>query len=238
MSASAAAAHRVVLLGPPASGKGTQGQRLAQRWGAPITSTGELLRREHNLGTELGLEADRLTSLGQLVPDEVVTHSVGAWLDGMAPGPAENFILDGTPRTLGQAAALDEMLSRRGLPLTDALFLDVTPVTVADRIRHRLMCERCGRAFRRGTDVADATDACPACGGVLERRKDDTPEALVQRMAEYEEKTVPLLPFYATRGLLRRVAGEGTVDEVSARVLAALKKKGAQEHGAGEVAGA
>ena len=220
-----AAEHRIVLLGPPASGKGTQGQRLAARWGAPITSTGELLRREHNLGTNLGLEADRFTSLGQLVPDHVVIDSLGAWMDASSTS-AKGFILDGTPRTVGQAAALDESLSRRGLSLTGALLLEVSPETVMDRVRHRLVCERCGRSFRRGGEVRDATVACPACAGALERRKDDTVEALALRMAEFEEKTVPLIPFYETRGLLRRVSGEGKVDEVFGRVVATLERRG------------
>ena len=213
--------HRIVLVGPPACGKGTQGFRLVQRWEVPITSTGELLRREHNLGTALGLEADRFTSLGQLVPDEVVIHSVAAWLD-ISPGQNGGFILDGTPRTLGQAVALEELLNRRELPLTGALLLEVTPETVADRVRHRVVCDRCGRTYRLGSEGLDITTACPACGGTLERRKDDNPEALALRMAEYEEKTLPLLPFYESRGLLTRVSGEGSVEDVFARVLASL----------------
>ena len=217
--------HRIVLLGPPASGKGTQGQRLATRWGAPITSTGELLRRERNLGTDLGLEADRFTSLGQLVPDQVVVGSLGAWLD-VSSTPPSSFILDGTPRTLGQATALDDLLSRRGLSLTGALLLEASSETVMDRVQHRLVCERCGRSYRRGGDVMDATVACPECGGALERRKDDTAEALALRMAEFEEKTVPLIPFYETRGLLRRVSGEGKVDEVFGKVIATLEARG------------
>lgn len=214
--------HRIVLVGPPASGKGTQGQRLVQRWEVPITSTGELLRREHNLGTELGLEADRFTSLGQLVPDEVVIHSVAAWLDATS-GQTGGFILDGTPRTLGQAAALEEMLQRRATPLTGALLLGVTSETVTDRVQHRVVCERCGRAFRLGSDVQEVGAACLSCGGTLERRKDDNADALALRMAEYEEKTLPLLPFYESRGLLRRVSGEGNVDEVFTRVVASLE---------------
>ncbi len=221
-----AAVHRTVLVGPPASGKGTQGQRLAARWDVPITSTGELLRREHNLGTSLGLEADRFTSLGQLVPDEVVIESVSAWLDATPTATTRGFILDGSPRTLGQAAALEEMLARRGLPLTAALLLQVSSEITVDRVKHRLVCERCGHSFRLGTDVGDATVACPACGGALERRKDDNAEALAVRMAEYEDKTAPLLPFYEARGLLRRVPGEGTVETVFARVLEALEGRG------------
>ena len=217
--------HRIAILGLPASGKGTQSQRLAVRWDAPITSTGELLRREHNLGTDLGLEADRFTSLGQLVPDHVVVDSLGAWMDA-ASTPATSLVLDGTPRTLGQAVALDELLSRRSLFLTGVLLLEVSPETIMDRVQHRLVCERCGRSLRRGDEVQDATVACPVCGGVLERRRDDTAEALAMRMTEFEEKTAPLIPFYEARGLLRRVSGEGKVDEVFKRVVAALEARG------------
>lgn len=213
-------AHRLVLLGPPASGKGTQGQLLAAHGGMPITSIGELLRREHNLGTSLGLEADRFTSLGQLVPDETVVRSVESWLD--AEEATGGFILDGTPRTLGQAAALNELLARRKMPLTGALLLEISRETITDRVRHRLVCERCGRACRLGEHVPSAQAACPACGGTLERRKDDSPETLAIRLAEYAEKTAPLMPFYEVRGLLRRVPGEGSIEEVFSRALTAL----------------
>lgn len=197
---------------------------MATRWDLPITSTGELLRREHNLGTSLGLEADRFTSLGQLVPDELVIDSVRAWLEA-TPAVGRGFILDGTPRTLGQAAALDEMLARHGQPLTHALLLEVTPETTVDRVKHRLVCDRCGQAFRLGADVQEVSAACPSCGGTLERRKDDNVEALKVRMVEYEEKTAPLRPFYEARGLLRRVAGEGTIEEVTRHVVRALEER-------------
>ncbi len=215
--------HRIVLLGPPAAGKGTQGLLLSQRWSVAMTSTGELLRREQNLGTQLGLEADRFASLGRLVPDEIVVASVSTWLDDElrdSPG----FILDGTPRTLGQAVALDELLSNRGIPLTRVLLLDVPHNIIADRVDHRLVCERCGRSSRRSDNAAGVFPACSACGGALERRKDDTPEALVQRITEYEAKSSLLIPFYEARGLLARVSGVGPVEEVFLRAIKVLEE--------------
>lgn len=211
--------HRLVLLGPPASGKGTQGQMMAETWNLPITSTGEILRRESNLGTPLGLETDRFTSLGQLVPDEVVIQSIASWLDAHAEG---GFILDGTPRTLGQAAALDALLEQRGMPLTAALFLEVPVETIRDRVKRRLICERCGRTFRLGWQVQEAQAACPACGGTLERRKDDDPATLERRLEEYAEKTEPLVAFYADRGLLRQISADQPAPEVFAAIAAAL----------------
>lgn len=214
-------AHRIVLLGAPASGKGTQAQLSNEHWSMPIISTGELLRREHNLGTPLGLEADRFTSLGKLVPDEVVVGSVEAWLDAQ-PG-TKGFILDGTPRTLGQAAALDELLCRRDIPLTDAVLLEIPPEVIPERVRLRVVCGRCGRTFQVGDRVLSAQAACPVCGGTLERRKDDTAEALAQRLEEYEQKTTPLIPFYDARGLLRRIPADGAVEAVFERVCMALE---------------
>ena len=211
--------HRLVLLGPPASGKGTQGQMMAETWGLPITSTGDILRRESNLGTPLGLETDRYTSLGQLVPDEVVIQSVATWLDANAD---KGFILDGTPRTLGQATALDAMLDKRGTPLTAAVFLEVALDTIQDRVKLRLICERCGRTFRLGWQVQDAKAACPVCGGTLERRKDDDPATLERRMIEYTEKTEPLIEFYRGRGLLQLIDAGGAATEVFARIADAL----------------
>ncbi len=192
---------------------------MAEAWNLPITSTGEILRRESNLGTPLGLETDRFTSLGQLVPDDVVIDSIAAWLDAHADG---GFILDGTPRTLGQAAALDAMLEKRGTPLTGALFLEVSPETIRDRVKLRLICARCGRTFRLGWQVQEAGASCPVCGGTLERRKDDDPATLERRLEEYAEKTEPLAAFYEGRGLLRRIAADQSAPEVFAAISAAL----------------
>ncbi|MBV9126948.1 MAG: nucleoside monophosphate kinase [Verrucomicrobia bacterium] len=221
--------HRLVLLGPPASGKGTQGQLMAEAWHLPITSTGEILRRESTLGTPLGLETDRYTSLGQLVPDEVVIASIADWLDANADA---GFILDGTPRTLGQATALDALLEKRGTPLTDAVFLDVPPAVIEDRVRLRLMCARCGRTFRLGWQVREKTAACPQCGGTLERRKDDDPTTLAERMSAYAEKTAPLVQFYDARGLLRRIAADQAVEKVFAQIAAALGRAEAEKEAA------
>ena len=208
---------------------------MAEAWGLPITSTGDILRRESNLGTPLGLETDRYTSLGQLVPDEVVIQSIGRWLD--ATKTDNGFILDGTPRTLGQAAALDTMLEKRGTPLTAAVLLDVSLETIQDRVKLRLICERCGRTFRLGWQVQDAKAACPVCGGTLERRKDDDPATLERRMIAYTEKTEPVAAFYETRGLLQRIDADHPAPEVFAQIATALGETddSAAEEGGTEV---
>ena len=204
----------MVLLGPPASGKGTQGRRITEHWGIPVTSVGDVLRREKEARTPLGLEAASYIDHGNLVPDRVALSSIESWLAANESA----FVFDGFPRTLGQAKALDTMLSQHHAPLMAVLWLEVDADTIRERVSRRLVCSRCGHTFRLGWQVQERTGACPNCGGLLETRHDDDAETLVHRMSQYQEHTEPLIEYYETRGLLRRIDAARTPEEVSAQI--------------------
>jgi adenylate kinase len=211
--------RRIVLLGPPASGKGTQAALMKARFQLPIASPGAMFREQKRLGTELGLEADRLTSRGSLVPDELVVRLVEAWLEVHDGG----FIFDGFPRSLGQADALEELLTRRGTPLDAAISLETTLETLQARVASRLVCLSCGHIVAAGLQVSTSDVPCPECGGKLGRRSDDTPEVLTRRMEEYREKSEPLLDYYEKRNLLHRVESSGRPEAVFASICAILE---------------
>ena len=209
-------AHRIVLLGPPASGKGTQGRLMMERWGAAVVSVGEVLRAEIAAGTPLGIEAAQYMDHGSLVPDRVALASIESWLDANQAA----FVFDGFPRTLGQAEALDAVLARRKVPLTAVLWLELSHEMIGQRVSRRLVCGNCGRSFQLGLHVGSREAACPVCGGKLVCRVDDDPATLARRMEQYREHTEPVAHYYELRGLLRRIEGDGTPDEVFARIEA------------------
>ena len=192
--------NRIVLLGPPASGKGTQAALLAATFGIPAASTGAILRDEKARGSEIGLEADSWTSQGKLFPDELALRVVWKWVDGR-----KRFILDGFPRTLGQAAAFDEGLSERELALDAVYFLNLSEDLVRERMTSRLTCSACGSVFNEKFHNVTAETPCPKCGGTLGRRNDDTLEALDSRLAQYREQTLPVVDHYREKGLLKEV---------------------------------
>lgn len=206
--------HRIVLLGPPASGKGTQGRIMAERWGAPVVSAGDVLRAEIAAGTPLGKEAARAMEFGRLVPDRVAVASVESWLDAHR----EAFVFDGFPRTVGQADALDEVLVRRASPLTAVLWLELPVEQIEERVCRRVVCQDCGRSFQTGLHVAGKEAACPVCGGALTIRSDDNLAMLTNRMQQYREHTQPVMDYYEDQGLLRRIEASGTPEEVFARI--------------------
>jgi adenylate kinase len=205
--------NRIVLLGPPASGKGTQAALLAAAFGVPAGSTGAILREEKARGSEIGLEADRWTSQGKLFPDELALRVVWKWIDGR-----KRFILDGFPRTLGQASAFDEGLAQRQLPLDAVYFLNLSEDLVRERMTSRLTCTACGAVFNEKFHNVTAQTPCPKCGGALGRRNDDTLEALGSRLAQYREHTLPVVDHYRGRGLLREVDVTPGRDEVFRRL--------------------
>ncbi|HEY5740908.1 MAG TPA: nucleoside monophosphate kinase [Terrimicrobiaceae bacterium] len=192
--------NRVVLLGPPASGKGTQAALLSATFGIPAASTGAMLREEKARGSEIGTEAERWTVEGRLFPDELALRVVWKWLDNR-----RRFILDGFPRTLGQAQSFDHSLQERGLPLDVVYFLQLSEALVRERMTSRLTCSSCASVFNEKFHKVTRETPCPKCGGELRRRDDDTNEALERRLAQFHEHTVPVAHHYRDKGLLKEV---------------------------------
>ncbi len=200
---------RIVLLGPPASGKGTQAGLLSAAFGIPAASTGAMLRDEKARGSAIGIEASRWTDQGRLFPDELALRVVWNWIDGK-----DRFLLDGFPRTLGQAEAFDEGLAERGTPLDAACLLTLPAQIIRERMTSRLTCTTCGSVFNEAFHHVTSATPCPKCGGLLARRSDDTHEALDRRLAEYNDLTLPVTDYYRSRGLLREFDVTPGRDEV------------------------
>jgi adenylate kinase len=215
---------RIILLGAPGSGKGTQSQRLIERHPIPQVSTGDLLRAAVAKGSTLGLKAKAAMDAGQLVSDEIVLAMIRERL--AEPDAARGFILDGFPRNLAQARELDRLLAEIGQPLDAVIALEVNQAELVRRIAGRRTCRRCGRVFNVVTSPPAPGESCPETGGPhdLYQRPDDNEATAAERLRVYEEKTRPLVDFYARRGILQKVSAEGEVDEVAARVEAALAK--------------
>jgi adenylate kinase len=212
--------RRIVLLGPPASGKGTQSELIQRKFQIPATSTGAILRREAKLDTLVGREADRIISKGALAPDELVLGLVGQWLDQHR----EAFLFDGFPRTLPQAIAFEQLLQARGTPLNLAIFLEASEATIAFRMAHRLTCSQCGKVVSIGRHVQSASERCPNCGGKLEVRSDDNHAALALRLEEFQKKSLPLIDFYSERGLLAKVDANQETDRVFEQISRVIQQ--------------
>lgn len=208
---------RIVLLGPPASGKGMQAGKISERYGIPAVSPGAMLRDEMRRGTALGIEADRLTRDGAMVPDAMVIALVRGWLEQHSGG----FIFDGFPRNIAQAEALDQLLSRRHEPLQVVLHFDIPEALACARAMARMTCPQCGRTFG-----AKGEKVCPVCGSTLVRRGDDTPEAFKHRMEQYREKTSPLIDYYRRGGLLETVKPADDPNAVFSKIVSILEAPG------------
>ena len=215
---------QIILLGAPGAGKGTQAQRLAERCHIPQVSTGDLLRAAVASQTDLGRAAQAAMQAGQLVSDDIVLGMIRERL--AEPDARSGFILDGFPRNLAQARALDELLGRLQKPLDAVLVLDVERAELVRRIAGRRTCKQCGRIFNVFTSPPAPNERCPQSGGPHElyQRPDDNEATVTERLKVYEEKTQPLVDFYAARGILRRIAAQGEVDAVTARLEAALAR--------------
>jgi adenylate kinase len=192
--------NRVVLLGPPASGKGTQAALLSATFGIPAASTGAMLREEKARASQIGAEAERWTIQGNLFPDELALRVVWNWLDNR-----RRFILDGFPRTLGQAESFDQSLDERRLPLDVVYFLKLSDELVRERVTSRLTCSSCASVFNEKFHNVAIDTPCPKCGGELTRRSDDKHEALDRRLAQFREHTLPVAHHYRAKGLLKEV---------------------------------
>jgi len=209
-----------VLLGPPASGKGTQSELIQRKFQIPATSTGAILRREAKLDTLVGREADRIISKGALAPDELVLGLVGQWLDQHR----EAFLFDGVPRTLPQAVEFEKILQARQTPLDLAIFLEASEETIAFRMAHRLTCSNCGKVVSIGRHVQSASEPCPNCGGKLEVRSDDNHAALALRLEEFRKKSLPLIDFYSRRNLLVKVDANQEADRVFEQISCVIQE--------------
>ena len=212
---------RLILLGPPGAGKGTQAAWIKDRFGIPQLSTGEMLREAVAKGTEVGRQAKSVMEAGQLVSDEIINQIVAERID--EPDCAAGFILDGFPRTVAQAETLDQMLAERGLKLDAVVEIRVDNEALVERISGRFSCAKCGTGYHdkfKPTQVPGVCDVCSSTEFV--RRKDDNAETVKARLVAYEAQTAPLLPFYAAKGLLRTVDGMAPINEVTKAIERAL----------------
>jgi len=213
---------RIVLLGAPGSGKGTQSQRLVQRFGIPQISTGDLLRSAVARGTPLGVAAKGAMDAGKLVDDSIV---LGMIKERLAEADVANgYILDGFPRNIAQAEALDVMLKQVGKPLTAVVQMDVPYAELTRRIAGRRSCQSCGRVFNIYSMPVGAALVCPSCAGnpALYQRPDDNEATVVERLKVYESQTRPLLKYYTKQGLLQSIDAQGDIDAITALLVHVL----------------
>ncbi len=213
---------RLVLLGPPGAGKGTQGVFLGERYGIPQISTGEILRDHVQRGSRLGIRARSYMDRGEYVPDDVVVSMVMDRLDD--PDADKGFILDGFPRTVAQAEALERALEASDDPLTAVLKFSVGGELAVRRLIGRYTCPNCGRTYHMEFKPPAEDELCDICGATLERRADDDELTARRRLAVYREQASPLERFYAERDLLHQVDAEATPDEVIARSIKVLEE--------------
>ncbi len=211
---------RLILLGPPGAGKGTQAKLLTDRLGVPQISTGDILRQAVANDTELGRKAKSFMDQGALVPDPVVIGIIQEWL--REPDCARGYILDGFPRTLIQAEALSRALTSLSSALDRVLSVEVPEEDLVKRLAGRRVCRGCGHMFHIDTHPPRQTGICDKCGDALYQRDDDKEETIRHRLRVYQDQTKPLVAYYDKMGLLRRIDGRGTVEEISRRIDRAL----------------
>ena len=207
----------IILLGAPGAGKGTQAAVICDYLKIPTISTGNIIRAALKSGTEMGLKAKSFIDNGQLVPDDVV---IGIIKERLAEGDCGNgFILDGFPRTIPQAEALDAM----GVQIDKVVDIDVSDQEIVHRLSGRRVCESCGATYHLDYNKPKAEGVCDACAGTLIQRKDDSPETIQQRLAVYHEQTQPLEDYYKAQGKLAVVPGEGAIEDITRLTIAALE---------------
>ncbi len=211
---------RIILMGPPGSGKGTQAKLLIARLGIPQVSTGDMLRAAVKAGAPLGREAKAYMERGALVPDGVIVGLVRERLQ--AEDCAAGYILDGFPRTLAQAEALEAALVWLGHTVDHALCLEVPHEELVQRIAGRRTCRNCWAMYHVRFSPSKREGVCDACGGETYQREDDREETVRQRLRVYDEQTAPVIRFYDARGLLRRIPGTGEIAEIFSRMMTAL----------------
>lgn len=213
---------RVIFLGPPGAGKGTQAKALAQEWRVPQVATGEMLREAVKAGTPLGREAARIMESGALVPDEVM---VGLIADRLRqPDAARGFILDGFPRTIAQAEALNKLLKDLGQSLDAVVYFDVPEAELLRRLTGRRLCRQCQTAYHLVSAPPARPGVCDRCGGELYQRDDDSEATVRHRLEVYARQTAPLLDYYRGRGVLSSVKGDGDMATIGAAIRQAVSE--------------
>lgn len=213
----------LILVGPPGAGKGTQADRLSSEYGLAKLSTGDMLRAAVAAGTPLGLQAREIMAVGQLVPDVIMVNLIRERLS--QPDCVNGFILDGFPRTIPQAEALDAMLDEIGRKLNAVIELKVNDVELIRRIAGRFSCTKCGAGYHDTSKPTMRTGVCDVCEGVeFSRREDDKPETMSKRLEAYNRQTAPLLPYYTAKGALWAVDGMADINVVAEQIASVLKK--------------
>jgi len=210
----------VILLGPPGAGKGTQAKRLEERYGLVQLSTGDMLRAERKSGSALGRKVQAIMDSGRLVSDDIIIDLIADRIDRLA---SKGVILDGFPRTVPQAEALDRMLRDKGLKLDRVIEMTVDEAALIDRIAGRFSCARCGASYHDRNHQPKVQGVCDVCGSKeFVRRGDDNPEAVKTRLEAYRRQTAPILPYYRNKGILRQVDGMAEIDSVGRQIEAIL----------------
>ncbi len=207
---------RLIMLGAPGAGKGTQAALLSERLGIPTISTGSILRQAIKDGTDMGLQVKALIEAGQFAPDDLIVEIVNQRIS--QPDCKEGFILDGMPRTLAQAYALDQA----GITIDRVVDIEISDEEIMDRMTGRRVCQQCGETFHLQAKPPIKPGVCDGCGGELVLRKDDAPETVKERLEVYHAQTEPLKDFYAQRGILCEVVNRPSIAEMTAAVMEAL----------------
>ncbi|MBE8540306.1 adenylate kinase [Geoglobus acetivorans] len=211
----------LILLGPPGAGKGTQAKRIVEKYGIPQISTGDMLRDAVAKGTELGKKAKEYMDKGELVPDEVVIGIVKERL--MQPDCENGFILDGFPRTINQAEALDDILDEMNRKIDAVINIAVPDEEILKRIVYRRICKECGAVYNLIYSPPKVDGKCDKCGGDLYQRDDDKEETVKERLRVYREQTAPLIDYYSRKGSLQNVDGTKNIEEVWSQIVALLE---------------
>jgi adenylate kinase len=220
----------VILLGPPGAGKGTQAKRIEERHGLIQLATGDMLRSAIVAGTEIGRKAKPIMDAGQLVPDDVLIAMIAERI--VAPDCRNGFILDGFPRTVRQAEALDAMLEAHRRRLDHVIEMKVDDAALVDRITGRFTCTRCGASYHDRYKQPRVPGVCDVCGDTtFSRRADDTAETIKARLAAYHAQTAPILPYYRQKGILETVDGMAEIDEVTRQIEVILQRNEARQDG-------
>jgi len=213
---------QIVLFGPPGAGKGTQAKFLAEEFNIPHISTGDILRENVKKGTALGMKAKSYMDKGELVPDQLLNDLVRSRLE--EPDTKKGFLLDGYPRTIPQANALDEIMDDLNRKLTAVVNIDVGTGALVKRLSGRRICKACGASYHVTFNPPRVKDVCDTCAGELYQRADDTEEAIKNRLAVYKKQTQPVLDYYKKKGVLVDIDGDREIEEVKADVIKALEK--------------